>query len=113
MQVDEALKVRFEDVEIQEANPSEDLEECLFVTVKGGKLSYLKKPTEMIGLPGAVKAFERLKLITPNFQPNNLLFPVNPRETIQALLQGAGLLLDTSGQRRTAKCFRHTYIMLR
>ena len=67
----------------------------------------------MVGLNGAVIAFERLKRLTPNAQPNDLLFPVNPRETIHQLLDQAGLLLDERNQRRTAKSFRHTYIMLR
>ncbi len=111
IRVDEALQVRFEDVQIQRAKPPQHPVDCLFITVKGGKLSYLKSATEMIGLPGAVRAFERLKQLTPNFKPSDLLFPVNPRDTIHQLLDGAGVLLDERGQRRTAKSFRHTYIM--
>ena len=113
MRVDEALQVKFEDVQIHKANPPQYPEDCLFVKVEGGKLRYTKGATEMIGLSGAVSAFERLKLLTPNFQPEKLLFPVNPRETIHVLLEAAGVLLDERGQRRTAKSFRHTYIMLR
>lgn len=114
MRVDEALQVRFEDVQIHKAKPNQkDQKDYLFVKVKGGKLSYLKGATEMIGLDGAVRAVERLKLLTPNAQPKDLLFPVNPREMIHQLLDGAGVLLDERGQRRTAKSFRHTYIMMR
>jgi|CXWL01.1.fsa_nt_gi integrase len=111
MRVDEALEVWFEDVQIYRATPPQHNEDCLFVTVKGGKLSYVKGATQMIGLPPAVRAFEQLKLLTPNFQLKDLIFPVNPRQTIRALLDAAKLLLDENGKRRTAKSFRHTYIM--
>jgi integrase len=114
MRVDEALKVRFEDVEIDRTNPDKlTSKDCLFVTVKGGKLSDRKGPTDMIGLYGAVNAVEKLKRLTPTFQPKDRLFPVNPRETIRQLVDGAGLLFDANGQRRTARSFRHTFIMLR
>ncbi|MGH7184250.1 MAG: hypothetical protein ACREJN_20065, partial [Nitrospiraceae bacterium] len=115
MRVDEALKVRFEDVhEVHKKTPDQDSsKQYLFVKIKGGKLAYLKGPTEMIGLSGAVQAFEQLKVLTPNAQPKDFLFPVNPRELIHQLLAAAGLLLDDRGQRRTAKSFRHTYIMSR
>ncbi len=111
IRVDEVLQVRFEDVQIQRAKPPQHPEDCLFVTVKGGKLSYLKSATEMIGLPGAVRAFERLKQLTPNIRPSDLLFPINPRKIIHQLLEDAGILCDERGQQRTAKSFRHTYIM--
>jgi integrase len=81
--------------------------------VKGGKLGYLNKPTKMVGLVDAVRAFERLKLLTPNAQAKDLLFPVNPREAIHQILEGAGLRLDEDGQKRTSKSFRHTFIMTR
>jgi integrase len=113
MRVDETLMVRVEDVQIHRANPPQYPEDCLFVKVKGGKLRYLKGATEMIGLAGAVHAFEQFKLLTPNIQPKDLLFPINPRKTIHELLDAAGLLLGDGGQRRTAKSFRHTYIMSR
>lgn len=114
MRVDEALHVRFEDVQVHKAKPNEiSKEDYLFVKVKGGKLSYLKGATEMIGLMGAVEAFEKLKLLTPDAKPHDLLFPVNPRERIHQLFDDAGVLLDEHGHRRTAKSLRHTYIMFR
>jgi len=114
MRVDEALHVRFEDVLVHKANTNKYTNKnYLYVKVTGGKLSYLKGATEMIGLMGAVEAFEKLKLLTPDAKPHDLLFPVNPRVTIRQLLDGAGVLLDERGRRRTAKSFRHTYIMLR
>jgi integrase len=117
MRVDEALHVRFEDVEIhkgKKGRPNQDDEkDYLFVKVKGGKLSYRIAANEMIGLVGAVTAVERLKCLTPNFQPTDLLFPINPRKMLHQLFNDAGLLFDEHGKRRTAKSFRHTYIMLR
>jgi integrase len=114
MRVDEALQVKIEDVQVHKANPDQiTKKDYLYVKVKGGKLRLSKGETETIGLMGAVEAFEKLKLLTPDAQPNDLLFPINPRAMIRQLLDGAGLLLDERGQRRTAKCFRHTYIMLR
>lgn len=111
MRIDEALVVRFEDVAIV---PDAKPRPCLFVKVKGGKLRHLKGTTEMIGLRGAVIAFQNLKKILfplMNPRPNDLLFPVNPRESVQEVLKAAELLFDERGQRRTAKSFRHTYIM--
>lgn len=110
MRVDEALQVRFEDVTIM---PDAKPRPCLFVKVRGGKLSYLKGTTEMIGLEDAVHAFEELKLVRfPRIpRPNDLLFPNNPRETVEKVLSETQLLFDERGQKRTAKSFRHTYIM--
>lgn len=112
MRVDEALQVRFQDVTVQDSERLESLQDrCLFVQVKGGKLSYRKGTTEMIGLAQSVLAFYELQQITPNPQPKDLLFPVNPRERVQELFELAEVLYDERGQRRTAKSFRHTYIM--
>jgi integrase len=114
MQVDEALKVRIEDVQRRRAKPPQRPTDRLFIMVKGGKLGYLDKPTKMVGLVDAVRAFERLKLLTPNVQPKAFLFPVvNPRNTVHHLLEAAGLRLDEDGQKRTSKSFRHTFIMTR
>lgn len=111
MRIDEALQVRFEDVSIVlDAKPRP----CLFVSVRGGKLSYRKGTTEMIGLHGAVDSFEKLKKVLfphVNPRPSDLLFPINPRDAVQEVLEATGLSLDERGQRRTAKSFRHTYIM--
>jgi integrase len=65
----------------------------------------------MIGLGPGVLAFYDLQQITSNPQPKDLLFPVNPRERVQELFEKAEVLYDERGQRRTAKSFRHTYIM--
>lgn len=70
---DEALQARYEDVTILRAKPPKQTRDCLFVKVKGGKLSYLKGTTEMVGLVGAVGAFEELK------KSQNSLSPLNPR----------------------------------
>lgn len=112
MRVDEALRVQFQDVTVQDPDLLESLQDrCLFVLVKHGKLSYRKDPSEMIGLAPGVLAFSKLKEITPNWQPKDRLFDRNPRERVQELFAKAGVLYDERGQQRTAKSFRHTYIM--
>lgn len=63
MRVDEALQVRYEDVTILRAKPPKQTRDCLFVKVKGGKLSYLTGATEMIGLVGADGAQPRVSAI--------------------------------------------------
>jgi len=115
MRVDEALKIRFKDIrEPVKENPNRiTRKDYLYVLVREGKLAYRKAPSEMIGLYGAVGAYERIKNTRPHAKPDDLLFPYNPRETIQQLLSAAGLERDESGTKRTAKSFRHTYMMFR
>jgi integrase len=114
MRVDEALRVRYEDItEIHKDPERPKNKQHLFVRVTGGKLSYLKGPSLMIGLVGAVTAYESLKARYPEAAPKDLLFPINPRDKVRELLEAAGLLKDDKGQTRTAKNFRHTFIMTR
>ena len=108
MRVDEALCVRYQDI----ARDKDDAE-ISYITVRGGKLSYLMKPTECIGLSGATSAITRRRDAHPDHKPNDLLFPINPRERVHELLVKAELDCDERGERRTAKNFRHTFIMLR
>jgi integrase len=115
MRVDEALCVRYEDItEIHKKDPEKlNDKPYLYVRVKGGKLSYLKAPSLMIGLSGAVTSFFKLKTLFPNAGPKDLLFPKNPRDKVHQLLEAAGLLKDDTGHTRTAKNFRHTFVMSR
>ncbi len=115
MRVDETLDVRFEDISEIHKSETDREKDCLYVWVRGGKLAYRMKPTEMIGLFGAVRAFERLKARNPEAKPEDLLFPTNPAAYIHELLSAANVLYtnDTPPKRRTAKSFRHTFIMLR
>lgn len=108
LRVDEAFHVRYRDISPDEKDPR-----FCYITVRGGKLAYTMKATECIGLVGAVSAIERRKKTQPNHKPTDLLFPTNPRVKLHELLVAAGLDRDERGERRTAKNFRHTFIMLR
>lgn len=108
MRVDETLYVRYQDIA-----PDKDDAEICYITVRGGKLSYLMKPSECIGLSGATSAIKRRREAQPDHKPSDLLFPINPRERVHELLVKAGLDRDERDERRTAKNFRHTFIMLR
>ena len=108
MRVDEALCVRYEDIMPDEKDP-----ELCYITVRGGKLAYRMKATECVGMAGATSAIKRRKATNPEYNPSDLLFPENPRKKLHALLELAGLQKDEGGERRTAKNFRHTFIMLR
>lgn len=108
LRVDEAFQVRYRDI-----SPDEKDSRFCYITVRGGKLAYTMKATECIGLAGAVSSIERQKKANPEHKSSDLLFPFNPREKLHELLVAAGLERDERGERRTAKNFRHTFIMLR
>lgn len=108
MRVDEALCVRYNDIAPDATNA-----ECCYIKVRGGKLAYAMKASECIGLVGAVRAIERRQKAHLEHKPTDLLFPNNPREKVHELLVVAGLDKDERGERRTAKNFRHTFIMFR
>lgn len=108
LRVDEAFHVRHQDISPDEKDPK-----LCYITVRGGKLAYSMKATECIGLMGAVSAIARRKKASPEHKPTDLLFPINPREKLHELLVAAGLDRDERHTRRTAKSFRHTFIMLR
>lgn len=108
MRVDECLCVRYEDVK-----PDPDDEDTCFITVRGGKLSYCKKPTQVIGLSGATSSLGRRRIALPNHKPTDLIFPWNPRDLVEELFEKAGVLYDERGVKRTAKSCRHSFIMWR
>lgn len=108
MRVDECLCVCYEDVK-----PDPDDERTCFITVRGGKLSYLKPPTQVIGLSGATSSLKRRRIASPNHKPTDLIFGWNPRELVEELFEKAGVLYDGRGVKRTAKSCRHSFIMWR
>lgn len=108
LRVDEAFHIQYRDI-----SPDEKDSRFCYITVRGGKLAYTMKSSECIGLMGAVSSIERRKKANPERKPSDLLFPINPREKLRELLIAAGLERDERGARRTAKSFRHTFIMLR
>ena len=64
----------------------------------------------MRGTIGAVRASERLKKRNEP-KPNDLLFPHNHRDGLNALLKDCGLKQDRHCRERNAKSFRSTFIM--
>jgi integrase len=46
-------------------------------------------------------------------QPTDRLFPKNPRELLNRVLEEEGLKIDRDGNQRTAYSLRHTYICFR
>jgi len=108
LRVDEALCVRYEDVLPDKQDP-----ELCYITVRGGKLAYRMKATECVGMVGATNAIQSRKAKNSDYKPSDLLFPNNPRKKLHELLTIAGFDKDEQGERRTAKNFRHTFIMLR
>lgn len=108
MRVDEAFHVSFADISLDA-----QLKTVCYIKIRGGKMAGRMKETECIGLVGAVSAIQRRAEAQPEHKPTDLLFPKNPREKLHKLLTLAGLDKDQRGERRTAKNFRHTFIMLR
>jgi len=108
MRVDECLCVKYEDVK-----PDDDDKNTCFITVRGGKLSYRMKPTQVIGLVGAVSSVRRRRSANLDHKPTDLIFPWNPRAHVEELLKLAGVLYDERGVKRTAKSCRHSFIMWR
>jgi len=106
--VDEALCIRYQDCVVAKNN-----QKYSYITITGGKLAYLMKPTKMVGMAGATTAIRRRKEENPNHKPTDIIFPYSPRDLLVKLLSRTNLLYDDRGQRRSAKCFRHTYIMFR
>ena len=108
LRVDEAFHVSFADI-----SPDAQLKNVCYIKVHGGKMAGRMNETECIGLVGAVSAIQRRKDAQPEHKPTDPVFPKNPREKLHKLLTLAGLAKDHRGERRTAKNFRHTFIMLR
>lgn len=108
LRVDEAFHVSFADI-----SPDAQLKNVCYIKVRGGKMAGRMEETECIGLVGAVFAIQRRADANPEHKPTDLVFPKNPREKLHKLLTLAGLAKDQRGERRTAKNFRHTFIMFR
>lgn len=108
LRVDEALRVQFQDIK-----PDKEKPQYSYITVHGGKLSYRMRASQVIAQEIATDAIAGRKVALPGWQPQDLLFPVNPSTLLHELLVKAGLDRDGRGERRTARSLRHTYIMLR
>lgn len=103
---DEIFRLQFRDVGIDTKDM--DGKAILHIRVSDGKMGYgLCKST-----PGAVEPFRRL-LARRGGKPTDLVFPVNHREMLNAVLIEEGLKKSRDGGSRSLYSLRHTYICLR
>ena len=110
MRVSEVLATKYKDCKIEKVNTENGGKNGLLLVVKNvvGK----NDVREVIGVVGAVRAYERLKQRNEP-QPNDLLFPQHHREQLNNLLKETGMKHDGLGNVRNARSFRSTYIMFR
>ena len=107
LRVNEVLSIKYRDCKIEQKKNQ-----------VGRKLLEIKNVVgkndvrTVIGLIGAVAAFERLKERN-EANPTDLLFPQHHRDQLNTLLNETGLKYDVLGNVRNAKSFRSTYIMFR
>ena len=105
MRVNEVLSTKFKQCKIDK---NKDGELCLIIKNVVGK----NDVRNVVGLVGAVRAYERLKQRNePN--PGDLLFPEHHRDQFNSLLKSTGMKTDSLGNVRNARSFRSTYIMFR
>jgi integrase len=119
---DEALRLEFRDVAIVKDHDSK--ETILEIEVRGKRgVGFCKSTTN------AVEPFRRLKKRlrserskdpaseeSPKWvlpEPTDRLFPKNPRQLLNTVLEERGLRTDRDGNQRTAYSLRHTYICFR
>lgn len=130
---DEALGLQFRDVEIEEDDATRKT--ILVIKVRGKRgVGYCKS------MPGAVKAFQRLRerprpIVVPDENapnsdrvtvslapadapvalpgPNDAVFPKLHRALFNEILGELGLKTDREGNERTSYSLRHTYISMR
>ena len=110
MRVNEVLSVKYKDCKIENKKTDKNGNNgrLLMVSNVVGK----NDVREVVGLIGAVRAFERLK-IRNEPKPNDLLFPQHHREQLKTILKETGLKTDALGNVRNARSFRSSYIMFR
>tara|TARA_B100000686_G_scaffold305896_1_gene344810 strand:- start:2 stop:1114 length:1113 start_codon:yes stop_codon:yes gene_type:complete len=110
MRVNEVLSTKYKDckIEIKKTDKNGNNGRLLMISNVVGK----NDVREVVGLIGAVRAFERLK-IRNEPKPDDLLFPQHHKDGLNNLLRETGLKTDTLGNVRNARSFRSTYIMFR
>ena len=102
---DEARRLEYRDVSIIRDDATK--ETILEIEVRGKRgIGYCKSMT------GAVLPFRRLKKRN-NPELTDRLFPNNPRQLLNSILEEEGLKVDRDGNQRTAYSLRHTYICFR
>ena len=110
MRVNEVLSTKYKDCKIEKIKTKSNSKNGMLLVVKNviGK----NDVREVIGLIGAVRAYERLKKRNEP-KPNDLLFPQHHRDQLNNLLKEVGMKHDALGNVRNARSFRSTYIMFR
>ena len=110
MRVNEVLSTKYKDCKIEKIKTKSNGKNGMLLVVKNviGK----NDVREVIGLIGAVRAYERLKKRNEP-KPNDLLFPQHHRDQLNNLLKEVGMKHDALGNVRNARSFRSTYIMFR
>ncbi len=108
--VNEVLATKYKDCKIEKIKTKSNGKNGMLLVVKNvvGK----NDVREVIGLIGAVRAYERLKKRNEP-KPNDVLFPQHHREQLNTLLKSSGMKHDALGNIRNARSFRSTYIMFR
>ena len=110
MRVNEVLSTKYRDCKVEKKKTDKKGKNGLLLVIKNVKGK--NDVREVIGLVGAVRAYERLKERN-NHEPNDLLFPQHHRDQLNNLLKEVGMKTDTEGNVRNARSFRSTYIMFR
>ena len=110
MRVNEVLSTKYRDCKVEKKKIDKKGKNGLLLVIKNVKGK--NDVREVIGLVGAVRAYERLKERN-NHEPNDLLFPQHHRDQLNNLLKEVGMKTDTEGNVRNARSFRSTYIMFR
>jgi integrase len=110
MRVNEVLSTKNRDCKVEKKKTDKKGKNGLLLVVSNVKGK--NDVREVIGLVGAVRAYERLKERN-NHEPDDLLFPQHHRDQLNNLLKEVGMKTDTEGNTRNARSFRSTYIMFR
>jgi integrase len=112
MRVTEARSLRWSDI----SNHSDGGRKYLIINVWGKK-----KRRQLVAAGSVGEYFDRIRAISKAKKPTDFVFTTFKGDksstlygkTIAALLSDAGLLVSTSGSRRSTYCFRHTYATFR
>ena len=110
MRVNEVLSTKYKDCKVEKKKTDKKGKKGLLLVIKNVKGK--NDVREVVGLVGAVRAYERLKERN-NHEPDDLLFPQHHRDQLNNLLKEVGMKTDTDGNVRNARSFRSTYIMFR
>jgi len=112
----EAYSIRWMDCELTRLR-NEEKSEAVKMMVKGKHYRHKGEREKAFAVLHGVKGYKLLKKLRPEAKPEDLLFPIDRADGIEALLTVAGLRKAKGVEMadrpvRTAKCFRPTGISL-